>query len=66
MIDAKKMLRYSSLDIKEIAFKLGFNDQSYFIRYFRRNEGVAPVIFRNRERYWDNNDTSDESCEKGG
>lgn len=53
LVEAKRNLRYSSLRIKEIASNLGFNDTSYFIRYFKRNVGVSPADFRNQQRNFD-------------
>lgn len=44
--EAKRMLLYSTLSIKEISFDLGFKDVSYFIRLFKRIEGTTPFNFR--------------------
>lgn len=44
--EAKRLLLYSELPISEIAWKLGFNDSSYFIRLFRCETGVSPLAFR--------------------
>lgn len=44
--DARKMLECSDLDIKEIADKLGFSDQSVFGKFFMRKTGLSPMKFR--------------------
>lgn len=50
ILEAKRMIRYSDLRIKEIAFELGFKDDSYFIKLFKRNVGMSPVEFREKEK----------------
>ncbi|MCK6607042.1 MAG: AraC family transcriptional regulator, partial [Flavobacterium sp.] len=44
--NAKKMLTDSKLSVKEIAFNLGFEDQYYFSRYFKKYTGVSPRNYR--------------------
>lgn len=44
--EAKKLLKYTSLSIKEIADLLNFNTTSYFIRFFRRYTNLTPLQFR--------------------
>ena len=50
ILEAKRMIRYSDLRIKEIAFDLGFKDDSYFIKLFKRNVGMSPIEFREKEK----------------
>lgn len=50
ILEAKRMIRYSDLRIKEIAFDLGFKDDSYFAKLFKRNVGMSPVEFRQKEK----------------
>lgn len=45
--ESKNLLKKSELSIGEIAFKVGFNNQSYFNRIFKSIEGVSPTVFRN-------------------
>lgn len=47
MAKAKNMLYQSRLSIKEIAYSLGFQDDKYFMKMFKRHEGLTPTEFRN-------------------
>lgn len=44
--EAKKLLRMTSLQIKQIAQMLGFDDVAYFSRVFRKFAGMAAAEFR--------------------
>lgn len=44
--EARDLLLNSSLQVAEIAFRLGFQDHGYFNRFFSRNEGTSPGRFR--------------------
>ena len=44
--EAKKLLTSTGLPIHEISEKLGFSDQSYFIRFFKKRAGITPYKFR--------------------
>lgn len=46
LLEAKRLLIYSSSSATEIAFKLGFRDPAYFNRFFKRNLGISPIKFR--------------------
>ena len=46
IIAAKRMLRYSTLSIKEISLELGYDDPSYFSKFFKRYTGLLPADFR--------------------
>ncbi len=43
---AKKMLSETEIPIKEIVFKVGFDDYNYFNRQFKKREGMPPAKFR--------------------
>lgn len=45
---AKKLLKSTDMSINEIAFKLGYNDCSYFNKVFKNMETVTPSEFRNK------------------
>ena len=46
ILEAVRLLRFSDLSIKEIADRLGFNDQFAFSKAFKRQRGVAPLDYR--------------------
>ncbi len=46
MREAKNALLYGSSSVAEIAFSLGYDDVSYFVRLFRRLESETPRSFR--------------------
>ncbi|MBB6610410.1 helix-turn-helix domain-containing protein [Pontibacter sp. Tf4] len=46
LLESKRLLYFSSLSVKEIAYQLGFEDDSYFVRFFRRLTGTTPLQFR--------------------
>ncbi len=39
-------LNFTDLSVKEIGFKLGFNDPLYFSRFFKKNMGLSPSEYR--------------------
>lgn len=43
---AQRLLSQSSQSCTEIAYEVGFGDQSYFIKHFRRITGTTPSRFR--------------------
>ncbi|UII24695.1 AraC family transcriptional regulator [Fulvivirga maritima] len=43
-------LKHSSLRINEIAFTMGFTDESHLNKFFRKNRGMSPVAFRKEMR----------------
>lgn len=46
ILEAKRLVRYSNLMIKEIASELGYEDPSYFVKFFKRQTGHLPSYFR--------------------
>lgn len=46
ILEAKRLLLYSSLNIKEIAFELKFEEPSNFIRFFIRATDMTPKQYR--------------------
>lgn len=47
-LEAKRMIGYSDKSIKEISFSLGFEDPAYFSRFFKKNTGESPEVFRSK------------------
>ncbi len=48
MDEAKELLLYSSMNVREICESVGFSDPSYFSRMFRKYTGYSPSAYRNR------------------
>jgi AraC-like DNA-binding protein len=46
MLEAKRLLYYTSLTVKEIAYDLGYEDHTYLSRLFLKATGVTPGQFR--------------------
>lgn len=46
LLEAKRMLFYTRLDVKQIAYELGYEDHAYFSRFFKKHTGITPVAFR--------------------
>ena len=46
VLEAKRLLYYTDLTVKEIAYQLGYDDPAYFNRLFARKEGIAPSLYR--------------------
>lgn len=44
--ESKKLLLYSHQNLTELAFELGFADASHFNKFFKRQTGVLPGIYR--------------------
>ncbi|HLP53435.1 MAG TPA: helix-turn-helix domain-containing protein [Fluviicola sp.] len=49
VLEAKVLLKHSELSISEIAFKLGFVDQSYFSRFFKTHTGNTPREYKTQK-----------------
>lgn len=46
LLESKRLLHYSNLSIKEIAFEIGFEDTQTFSRFFKKKEGISPSEFK--------------------
>lgn len=46
ILESKRYLLSTSNQIKEIAYHLGYEDTSYFIRFFKKHTGLSPEAFR--------------------
>lgn len=45
ILEAKRMLMYVEESLVEIAFRLGYEEYSYFVRVFRKTSGMTPTQF---------------------
>lgn len=44
--EARRLLLYTDKSVKEVAFRLGYEDDKYFIRLFGQTTGTSPARFR--------------------
>ena len=44
--EAKRLLTYQDLSIKEVAAELGFNDPFYFSNFFKKHTGQSPKLYK--------------------
>jgi AraC family transcriptional regulator, transcriptional activator of pobA len=50
LLEAKRHLMGTPNQVSQIAFQLGYEDVSYFIRFFKKKMGVTPEAFRKNFR----------------
>lgn len=46
--EAQRLLIYTGNSIKQLAYALGFADETYFCRFFRKHTGLSPSEFREK------------------
>ncbi len=49
MLEARRILYYTDRSVSEVGYELGFTDVQAFSRFFKKQGGVSPSDFRNRE-----------------
>ena len=47
---SKELLRHKSIRLTDIALLVGFEDQSYYSKVFKKLEGITPLRYRESER----------------
>ncbi|WP_454046961.1 helix-turn-helix domain-containing protein [Chryseobacterium sp. Marseille-Q8038] len=50
LIEAKRLLVFTHLSVKEVAYELGYSDHTYFSRLFSKLEDQSPSEFRNQHQ----------------
>ncbi len=45
-MEAKSLLRQTTMTVQEIAYSLGYEDASYFIKAFKKWEGLTPAAYK--------------------
>lgn len=46
--EAKRLLMYESQSVKEVAYKLGFNDPFYFSNFFKKHTQLSPKAYQEK------------------
>ncbi len=46
ILEAQRSLLYSNFNINQVGYRLGFDDASYFVKYFKKYTGVSPSEFK--------------------
>ncbi|MEJ5056083.1 AraC family transcriptional regulator [Sphingobacterium sp. MYb382] len=46
VLEAKRLLLHSEMNVNQVAYRLGFDDASYFVKYFKKHTQVSPTEFR--------------------
>ena len=49
ILESKRMLLYTSNDIAQIAFNIGFDEPTHFIRFFKTHTLQTPKEYRNHK-----------------
>ncbi len=44
--EAKRLLTYENLAVKEVAYQLGFNDPFYFSNFFKKHTQQSPSTYQ--------------------
>jgi len=52
ILEAKRLLTSTDLSIKEIAYQLGFNDNTYFSKVFKKYTGKTPGDFKQSYNFY--------------
>jgi len=47
VLEAKRLLAHTTLTVQTIGRELGFEEATNFVKFFRKEAGVAPLAFRN-------------------
>ncbi|MCK8494623.1 AraC family transcriptional regulator [Spirosoma sp. RP8] len=50
ILEAKRLLYFTNLTVKEIGYQLGYEDPIYFNKLFRKRTGSTPLAFRQQFR----------------
>jgi len=48
ILEAKRILAHTNESVKEISFKLGFEEPTNFIKYFKKHSFTTPIEFREK------------------
>ncbi|MDQ0064872.1 helix-turn-helix domain-containing protein [Chryseobacterium lathyri] len=46
ILESKRLLAHTAMNVKEIAYSLNYEDDAYFVRFFTKHVGISPTSFR--------------------
>ena len=46
LLEAKNLLKYSDIPVKEVVYRLNFPSQTVFYKYFKKHTGMTPTDYR--------------------
>ncbi len=46
ILEAQRLLLYSELNVNQVGYRLGFEDPSYFVKYFKKYTSLSPSEFK--------------------
>lgn len=46
ILEAQRLLLYSELNVNQVGYRLGFDDPSYFVKYFKKYISLSPSEFK--------------------
>ena len=46
--EAKRLFQYEKITVKEVAYKLGFSDPSYFSNFFKKQTKQSPKTYKEK------------------
>ncbi|MDJ1469267.1 helix-turn-helix domain-containing protein [Xanthocytophaga flava] len=46
ILEAQRLLLHSNMNVNQIGYRLGFDDPSYFVKYFKKHTQLSPSEFR--------------------
>jgi len=49
--EARRLLTYRKLSVKEVAYQLGFNDPFYFSNFFKKHTNISPKSYQSMHAY---------------
>ncbi|TYG34403.1 4-hydroxyphenylacetate catabolism regulatory protein HpaA [Lonepinella koalarum] len=52
--EAKRHLKLTQSSVYQIAYTLGFKDPAYFSRFFQKETGISPKVFRDQDHILEN------------
>ena len=51
VLEIKRLLAHTNLNVTEISNRLSFPDQSYFTKFFKRETGITPLQYRAKQMF---------------